>query len=109
MIIENDNSKIYQFLEKANKLPKNFELDYVNDFEQDNNFYIFIYESVTRNFLLFVAEDYFKHPDELEKLLNAIATYSDDDKDELLMEMAIKIVENKIRSNNTGHFLFDAH
>lgn len=109
MTIETNNTIIYSFLENENQLPKDFDVDCVIDFEHKNCFYILVYESISRNFILLSADNYIEQPEELNHLLNELNSFNSNDFDGLLIEMAIKIVENKILSKNNSSFFFDAH
>lgn len=104
-----DNTEIYYLLEKCGQLPADFSIDKVIAFDCDDDFYIVFYTSKDRNFSLFKAIDYIQVTDALPHLLNEIMDYTDADLYSLLVDEAIKYIENKIHSKNNARFYFDAH
>lgn len=104
-----DNSEIYHFLESNGNMLNDFFADKVLLIEQDDDCYVILFSSVSRNFILFKAENYLQETDALPILLNTLQEYPDNTIPSHLIEEAMKLVENKMHSKNNSRFFFDAH
>ncbi|HEY0030956.1 MAG TPA: hypothetical protein VGC65_09380 [Bacteroidia bacterium] len=106
--ISTENDSIYFLMERADVLFSDFSIDHIVAFDHDDNFQLVIYTFKNKNFICFSAEAYLEDSDALPALLQLIQEYADANPSALL-EKAMKILENKLHSENNGRFYFDAH
>ena len=104
-----DNTAIYNFLEKAEKLLVDFSIDKVISFDNEDDFCIVIYTAKSRNFILFEAKNYLQEINCLPELINILHEYSNPDIKSSLVELSINHIENQMHSQNNFRFFFDAH
>lgn len=107
--ISTDNTFIYTKMEKANALPLRFDLDDVIAFDQDDNFYVSIYLSNTRNFICFIASEYIQENNSLIYLQQVVENYSEMEIPVALVDKALELIEHKMHTKNSSRFFFDAH
>src|ERR1700749_875094 len=98
--ISEDNNEVYDLLEKAGQMYLDFSIDKVTGFDHEDNFYIVIYLSNSRNFVLFAAKDPVKNINTFPELINIIQEYSDTKIASALLERAVRITENKMHSKS---------
>lgn len=104
-----DNELIYALLEKSSQLPREFNLNKVFCFDDNDDFCLVVYTSSSRNFILFRAENYIQNKDILVDLLESVQTFSFGNYGDELQNEAIRLIENKLHSKNNSRFFFDAH
>lgn len=107
--IYTDNTFIYSEMEKANVLPVRFDIDSVITFDKDDNFYVSIYLSNSRNFICFVAHEYIQDNNSLISMQQVIESYSEKKISVSLIEKALELIEHKMHTKNSSRFFFDAH
>lgn len=107
--VSTDNSLIYSVLEKANKLPARFDLDYVFAFDQEEFFYTIIYLSESRNFISFCISDYLQDSNKLIYMQQVVEGYSKKGISLELIEKALQLIEHKMHTKNNSAYFFDAH
>ncbi len=104
-----DNTEIYNLLENCGHLPTDFSKDKVISFDCSDDFYIIFFTANDRNFTSFKAKNYIQVVDALPHLLNEIMDCAENEPYSLLIDEAIRCIENKIHSKNSARFYFDAH
>ena len=104
-----DNVEIYQLLEKREILFEDFFSDKLILFDFEDDCYLVIYSSSTRNFISFKAESFLQEINALPSLIDKIQDYSDDSIPPFIRNEAIKLIENKMHTKNNNRFYFDAH
>lgn len=107
--VSTDNEFIYSVLEKSSQLPREFDLSKVFGFDDMDDFCLVVYQSTSRDFILFRADNYIQNKDILVDLMEAVQEFSFHDYAGELKNEAIKLVENKLHSKNNSRFFFDAH
>jgi hypothetical protein len=105
--VSKDNQMIYFLLEKADQLLSGFSIDQVIAFEYEDDFYLVTYTASNRNFVSFKA-CYFRQDKNVLPLLLEKVQESEGLILPLLLDKGIKLIENKIHSDN-DRFYFDAH
>lgn len=108
IIIDTDNVKIYDLLENTGNLFSDFSSDKAVMFDSEDDFYVVLFLSASRNFISFKAENYLQKTDALASLLEEICDYTDPALPVSLVDQAVRLIENKLNSDNS-HFYFDAH
>ncbi|MCK6648676.1 MAG: hypothetical protein L6Q66_03380 [Bacteroidia bacterium] len=107
-IIDN-NESIYLLLEKHKLLPPDFSSDAVTELDVDGMYHLSIYNASTRNFILYVSNNYMKDISELSEMMILIQEGSETLFSESIAQKAINLLEDKIHSRNSSRFFFDAH
>ena len=106
--ISTDNTIIYSILEKANALPVRFDLDNVLAFDQEDDFYVIIYLSDSRNFICFSISDYLQDSNKFIYMQQVVES-SEKGIPFGLIEEALQLIENKMLTKNNNSYYFDAH
>lgn len=107
-IIDN-NESIYLLLEKNKLLPLDFSIDVVAELDVDEMYYLSIYNASTRNFILYVSNNYMKDISELSEMMILIQDGSETLFSESTAQKAMNLIDDKIHSRNNSRFFFDAH
>lgn len=104
-----DNNLIYVLLEKADALPHRFDVDTVLAFDQEECFYVVLYLSENRNFILFKAEDYLQDNNALIYMQQIIENYNANEIPVFLIDEALQLIEHKMHTKKNNRYFFDAH
>lgn len=107
--ISTDNTQVFQLLENSSTLFEDFSSDKVVLFDFEDDCYLVVYLSSTRNFTSFKAENYLQEIDALPSLIDEIQDYSNSSISSFISNEAIKLIENKMHTKNNNRFYFDAH
>jgi hypothetical protein len=106
--ITQNNEEAYFLLEKANKLFDDFNSDQVIAFDLEEDFYLVIYDSLTRDFITMKAENYRQDINALPELLEMAEENENGFLSAAAIDNVLNIIEDKILSGENTQF-FDAH
>ncbi len=109
MQISTDNTHIYNLLEEANELFPDFKSDRVVAFDFENDFNVVLYTSESRNFVSYIAENYLQEAEELPALIQLVQDFPGPGCSKYLLNEAVRLIEDKLNSQNNSRFYFDAH
>jgi hypothetical protein len=104
-----NNEFIYDFLEKEGRLPSAFSADVVFDYENEDAYFLIIYDSVKRNFFLLKSDAYMQDMRELSMLIEVVQENMEASFSSRTAQKAIQILEDKIQYCNSRRSFFDAH
>jgi hypothetical protein len=104
-----NNEFIYDFLEKEGRLPSAFSADVVFDYENEDAYFLIIYDSVKRNFFLLKSDAYIQDMRELSMLIEVVQENMEASFSSRTAQRAIQILEDKIQYCNGRRSFFDAH
>jgi hypothetical protein len=103
-----NNTEIFGMLEAKGQLPADFDADSVYAFDVDEDLCLIMYAGSARDFYLFTAHNYRHECAVLEELLEELVE-ADLHVSVSLLDEATALVEEKIRSQDSSRFYFDAH
>jgi hypothetical protein len=104
-----DNNEVYKLLEETGNLFTDFSVDKVILIDLEDDCYIVLYSESSRDFISFKAKNYIQDVDSLPSLLETVQDFSKPGVSVSLINLAVRLIENKIHSKNNARFYFDGH
>ncbi len=106
--ITQNNEESYFLLEKANMLFDDFNIDQVVSFDLEEDFYVVVYDSLTRDFITMKAANYRQDKTSLPELLELAEENEEGLLSVAAIDKVVNVIEDKILWGENSQF-FDAH